>query len=251
VDKSRGDRFAKLALVICLLTALGSAAYATLSYQALPDRIPTLANLSGFGDELADKSFVAVLLVPSFNLVFSVFFALMALLVARAKLSLRGGTGGRSAQAQDSFRLAYSHILSGMALFLCLLFTVTSLEMIRIARGEAESFGLSLLWISVAMIVYALFSLIRIMKRIGQGGARLEDGSVEAPLSGGLADDAHWLLGVMYVDRTDPSLMVESRWGIGYTFNFGNPIAVVLNVIYLTASLGLVALTLMELGLFS
>jgi len=175
----------------------------------------------------------------------------MALLVARAKLSLRGGTGGRSAQAQDSFRLAYSHILSGMALFLCLLFTVTSLEMIRIARGEAESFGLSLLWISVAMIVYALFSLIRIMKRIGQGGARLEDGSVEAPLSGGLADDAHWLLGVMYVDRTDPSLMVESRWGIGYTFNFGNPIAVVLNVIYLTASLGLVALTLMELGLFS
>ena len=202
----------------------------------------------GLGDETADKSIIAVLLVPSFNLVLSPFFALMALLVARAKRSLRGGSGGRSAEAQVAFRTAYSHLFSGMALFVCVLFTVTSLAMINVARGESGSLGILLLGICVAMIFYAGFSLFRLMKRFGQGGARLETGSVEAPLTGALADNARWILGVMYVDKADPSLMVESRFGLGYTFNFGNPIAIALNAIYLTTMLGLVVLTLVEFG---
>jgi len=251
VDESPGDRFALLTLIVCLLTALASAAYAILSYETLPDRIPTLANLMGLGDESADKSITAFLLVPSFNLVLSPFFALMALLVARAKRSLRGGSGGRSAEAQVAFRTAYSHLFSGIALFVCLLFTVTSLAMINVARGgESGSLGILLLCICVAMIFYAGFSLFRLMKRFGQGGARLETGSVEAPLTGALADNARWILGVMYVDKADPSLMVESRFGLGYTFNFGNPIAIALNAIYLTTIFGLVVLTLMELGVF-
>jgi len=252
VDESRGDGFARFALAVCLLTALASAAHATMSYETMPDRIPTLANLFDFGDELAEKSVVPVLLVPSFNLVFSPFYALLALLVVRAKRSLRGGTGGRSAQAQDAFRIAYSHAISGLALFLCLFMTILSLEMIKVAQGEAESLGIiPLMTVSVATIVYLGFTLFRLMKRFGQGGARLETGSVEAPLTGGLADNAHWILGAMYVDKTDPSLMVESRFGLGYTFNFGNPVAIAFNAIYLTMGLGLLVLTLMEFGVFS
>ncbi len=249
VDESPGDHFAAVALVVCLLVALGSAAHATLSFEALPDRIPTLANLVGLGDEVADKSIITVLLVPTFNLVLSPFFALMALLIARAKRSLRGGSGGRSAEAQVAFRRAYSHLWSGFALFVCLLLTVTSLAMISVARGETgRSSGIVLVCISVAMILYAGFSLFRLMKRFGQGGSRLEIGSAEAPLTGALADNARWILGVMYVDRTDSSLMVESRFGLGYTFNFGNPVAIALNAVYLSAILGLVVLTLLEFG---
>jgi uncharacterized membrane protein len=39
---------------------------------------------------------------------------------------------------------------------------------------------------------------------------------------------AAWHAGVFYVDRADPALFVPKRWGIGYTFNFGNPRAVAL-----------------------
>ena len=35
--------------------------------------------------------------------------------------------------------------------------------------------------------------------------------------------DAAWKLGMFYVNRQDPALLVEKRFGIGYTFNFGNP----------------------------
>jgi len=32
-----------------------------------------------------------------------------------------------------------------------------------------------------------------------------------------------WKAGIFYVNREDPSLFVEKRFGIGYTLNFGNP----------------------------
>lgn len=249
VDEARGDGFAKLALAACLVTALASAVHATRSYEAMPDLIPTLANLLGFGDELVQKSLAAVVLLPSINLVMGSFFALMGLLIVGAKRSLRGGSGGRSAEAQEAFRIAFSRVYSGIGLCICVILTVMSVEMIKVALRQSEALNPVLIGgICVATVIYMFVSLFRIM-RLGQGGARLEDPSVESPLGGGLADNAHWILGVMYVDKTDPSLMVENRFGIGYTMNLGNRLAVGILVCYLTAILGLIVLTLMELGL--
>ena len=41
------------------------------------------------------------------------------------------------------------------------------------------------------------------------------------------------MLGVFYVNRNDPSLFVEKRFGLGYTVNFGNPKAVGLLVVFI------------------
>ncbi len=47
-------------------------------------------------------------------------------------------------------------------------------------------------------------------------------------------DDRFWVLGMLYVNRDDPALLVNKRFGIGRTLNFGNPIAWVI-------ALGLIA----------
>ena len=39
-----------------------------------------------------------------------------------------------------------------------------------------------------------------------------------------------WHAGFIYLDRDDPALFVPKRGGFGYTFNFGNPFAVLLTV---------------------
>ena len=44
-------------------------------------------------------------------------------------------------------------------------------------------------------------------------------------------DDHFWKLGVIYVNRDDPALMVNKRFGIGRTLNFGNPVAWVIALI--------------------
>jgi uncharacterized membrane protein len=57
----------------------------------------------------------------------------------------------------------------------------------------------------------------------GQGGARLETSPETAT---DRLDDRYWYLGAIYVNRNDPSMFVERRFGLGWTLNFGNPRAI-------------------------
>jgi uncharacterized membrane protein len=63
-------------------------------------------------------------------------------------------------------------------------------------------------------------------------------------LTNGLADNTNRYWGVFYVNRNDPSIMVEKRFGIGYTMNYGNPTAVLIVVTFLALTRGLTALGL-------
>jgi len=214
----------------------------------MPDRIPSLTNLWGPRGELTEESLASVALIPSYNLVLAPFFAVMALLIAQSKRWIRGGSGGRSIHAQETFRVTVSHLFAGTGLCLCLFSGVVSLQMIQVWQGRADSLGGGIIGgAAVAVILYMGVGLIRIM-RLGQGGASLETGSTEAPLTGGLADNARWILGICYVDRTDPSILVEARWGIGYTMNLGNRVAQVLLSVVLVALFGLTPMTLVAAG---
>jgi uncharacterized membrane protein len=76
----------------------------------------------------------------------------------------------------------------------------------------------------LAVVVF----LTLMMVRLGQGGSRrapLPTG--EAPV-GDRTPDSAWVLGMLYVNHDDPALFVEKRFGIGYTLNFGHPLAWVL-----------------------
>jgi uncharacterized membrane protein len=61
----------------------------------------------------------------------------------------------------------------------------------------------------------------------GQGGTRLAGAAGSA--AGGTAPvgdrtpDKYWKLGLFYVNRDDPAVFIEKRFGVGYTLNFGHP----------------------------
>ena len=239
VGEPKGAALAKIALGICILAGLATVVYSMVSYEAMPERVPTHFGLSGEADAWTDKSVVSVMLAPTMNLVLSLFLALIALLTTRAKRSVRGGTGGRSVEAQNAFRGAMANLLSGTALFTCALMTDLSVQSIRVGLGEIPSLGTEIWWITGGMIVFLLGGLIWLMAKHGQGGALMEQGSAEAPLTNGIADNSHWVWGVFYVNKNDPSIMVEKRFGVGYTINFGNRWAVLLMVTFLVLILGL------------
>ena len=44
---------------------------------------------------------------------------------------------------------------------------------------------------------------------------------LQAPAADGTPDRC-WKLGLVYFNRSDPSLFVAKRFGLGYTINFGN-----------------------------
>jgi len=90
-----------------------------------------------------------------------------------------------------------------------------------LAPSAGSWMGPSILGLSICLIVVLLVAVVR----SGQGGSRLpvtEDGTVEPGPTGDGTDDRYWKGGLVYFNPADPSLLVEKRFGIGYTLNFGN-----------------------------
>ena len=58
------------------------------------------------------------------------------------------------------------------------------------------------------------------LARLGQGGNR---GARDVPPVGDRMPDERWFMGVIYFNRADPAILIEKRFGLGYTFNFARP----------------------------
>jgi len=221
--------------VACGLLAL---AYAGVSYSSLPERIPTHFGLSGAPDGWSAKSLGSVLLLPFLGVIQGFVLGLLCLLVSQAKRAVRLNDGGASLRAQHAFRRAMTRFLCGITWLVSLTLLIASVFAIRTAQGRSAGLPMAVLGLAGLLLVVALGGIVVLAVRYGQGGARLE-GAATAPLTDGLADNRYWVLGMFYVNRNDPSIMVENRFGLGYTLNFGNWKAVV----------GLVGLLVFVLGL--
>jgi len=247
--RPKGVLFATTALGACLLVCFVTFAYAIASYEAMPDRVPALSGIQGEARGLSDKSLASVLFIPASSLLFSLVFGISGVLSSQAKLSVRGGSGGRSAEGQNAFRAAMARLSGLAAILFCALLTLLSVQLIRFQLSEIPSIGTGVVCAALILIVFMLGSQIWILRRYGQGGARIEDGSADSPLAGGIADNAHWVWGLFYVDRHDPSIAVESRFGFGYTLNYGNRTALLITGTFVVLSLSVVTLGLIAFAL--
>jgi YD repeat-containing protein len=234
--------FAKLALAICISAGLGTVAYAVVAYFEMPSMVPTMTD----SNVMHEKSIITFIITPLFNLVLSPFLALIAVFTAGAKRSMRGGSGGHSKEAQDAFRVASTNLVSAVALLGCAFLTLLSVQIVRIGLSEIDSIGaiVSVGVVAGVFVVASAIGVIWLIKRYGQGGALRETGSVKERLTGSLADNSHWLMGLFYYNADDPSMMIEKRFGVGYSFNYGNRKArlIVLTVLTLLVGLSVLAL---------
>ena len=60
------------------------------------------------------------------------------------------------------------------------------------------------------------------MFRVGQGGHRVVAPAARREVHGDATPDRAWIFGMYYVNPRDPAMWVETRFGLGYTPNFGN-----------------------------
>jgi hypothetical protein len=229
VCEPQGVGLSRFTFGFCVILSLATFIYAWVKQEAVTDR-----------------SYLYVMWGPCTNLLLSPFLALYSLLITTAKRSFRGGSGGGSLEAQQAFRAAMTGIYTWSALLFCAFMSFLSVQLVRFSLGEIGNPGIGILLGAAPVLLFFVVSLIRIFRRFGQGGALLEDGSAEAPLTNGLADNTHWIAGIFYVDRDDPSIMVENRFGVGYTFNYGNRAAILIMVAFFALLLALVALVVLK-----
>ncbi len=217
-----------LTLAAGLACGTFAVAYAWAHYAELPGTIPTHFGPSGHPDAFRPKSFAGVMLLPFMVLLLGTFLGGMTWLTAHAKRALRRSAERTSLEAQLRFRTAMTRYLSGVSLLAIAMLTLVTVASIRVGLGRSDKLPLAMIVLVVLLSGYAVGGGVYLALRYGQGGARIEKARVDTPLTDGLADNRRWVLGMFYVNRDDPSFLVERRFGIGYTLNFGNPKAVAL-----------------------
>jgi len=85
----------------------------------------------------------------------------------------------------------------------------------------------------IGSLLFILF-VVGWLPYLGQGGENLSRRGSElsrAPEelpAGDRTPDQCWKAGVIYINRDDPAVLVEKRFGVGYTLNLGHPVSWVL-----------------------
>jgi uncharacterized membrane protein len=219
-----------LAMGLGLAGGIYAIAYARSHYAQLPVMVPTHFGLLGQPDAWKPRSFSSVMLLPIMTLVMGLGLGGIAYLTGKAKRAIRYRDQGVSFAAQQRFRRMMANFLAMVSILVTGMMATLSRSSISVALKESRALSPAMMILVLALLVFALGGSITIAVKYGQGGSRLERSAADAPLTDGLADNRLWVLGMFYVNREDPSLFVERRFGLGYTINLGNPKAVALLV---------------------
>ena len=194
-----------------LVFVAAAAVYAWQRWESLPDRIVVHWGLSG-ADRWVERtpSSVAVFLGALGG------FCLTSALLAYgiSNWSRRIHVSGERAKNESAFRKLSLILLLGMPYLV-----VIPAILFSFAPNLATAQFWPVIGVSIGLVaIVALFVM-------GQGGSRLETSTETDVPVGDHTPDSAWKLGLFYYNPDDPALVVEKRFGIGYTFNMARPAA--------------------------
>lgn len=205
-----------------MFITVGLIAYTASQYHSLPDMIPTHWGPSGQPDAFSPKtpfSAVALLLILLITqgMMIGVNHA-----IKRSGIKLNTRKKKSSQIQQLAFRKYTSWFLLLTSVLVTVLISFFQLTTIHEGfQSPSLMLALPLGFLFVILIATGIYAF-----KVGQGGSRIPVAVAEEESIGSTDydDDEHWKFGVFYVNKEDPSIFIEKRFGVGWGLNYGNPI---------------------------
>jgi uncharacterized membrane protein len=198
------------------------AVYLRAHWQSIPPRFPVHWGLNGEPNGWSTRSFTGVYGPVLIGFTVCLFVALFSYGVVHWTRHIR--STGPEAAAETRFRQVQLGLLLAVSYFMSWIFGGVPFMALRQHPGQAPS---------IAPFLLGTFAFVAVLYAIlihsGQGGANLMKASSESDIlgagsvTGDRTTDQCWKAGMFYVNHDDPALLVEKRFGIGYTLNFGRP----------------------------
>ena len=210
----------KLWFLVYILIIAATAAAGLVLYPDLPANIPVHQGAQG-DISYAPKSMMTVLMMPAIQLFIAAIFAFVYYTLKRARPELSADAVEVTSEQNRKHRYAWSAFSVFGGMLLMLLFGVIQLEMLGVVQGVSYIATI----VSMVLFIGAVLALSIIF---GQSGSRVKVGGADGTQTVvNRKDDKYWKMGAFYFNKNDPSMFVEKRFGIGYTLNFANPLAVI------------------------
>ncbi|QBP39654.1 DUF1648 domain-containing protein [Paenisporosarcina antarctica] len=206
--------------VLPMLITLGLGILGLSQYDTLPNQIPTHWGPSGEADAFAEKTWISISALPFMTLILQgmMLFFNGAMKQSGAKIQVRHKK--RSREQQLAFRKYSSWLLFVIAIAITLLMGYLQLTIIY---PETMSSSVTL-GFTLGFLVIILGSVLYYTVKVGQSGTRIAvlEQDVNSQDVIDTDDDQYWKFGLIYVNKNDPSILVEKRFGIGWTVNMGH-----------------------------
>ena len=185
-------------------------------YPSMPDPVPMHFNATGAVDDYMAKGWQVVAMPLAVQAFMALCLTASHWQILRSRRPASPEHPVASAIAYGAFARAQSAALLVTGLVITMSIAIMPLAFAGVVSSDQSLVAL------VVIIIGAILPNLAVSLLYGQAGSRLLRRMTAAD---GLSfdDDDRWRLGVFYVNREDPSVVVPRRFGVGWAMNWGNP----------------------------
>lgn len=201
---------------------LGTVLLGVLMYDQIPDQVVQQTDMAGNVTNMAAKGPDLILFGPAMQAVLTLVFAFVYWSMLRTPPVLDPDNPQMSSRQNAVFRYRWSAWIVGFSILMLLIFLVAQLSFVQLVDISVVGLA-SMITVGLAVVSALIISLLT-----GQSGSRVRLGKKADGEVIRRDDDRYWKWGMYYVNKDDPALFVEKRFGVGFTINFGRPAAILL-----------------------
>lgn len=209
--------------ILPILVPISLAIYGLSQFDSLPNQIPTHWGPNGEADRFAEKTWFSVSSLPLMTIGLQVMLLFFNEAMKQSGARIQVQRKKQSRAQQLAFRKYSSWLLFVVTISLTVLMGYLQLT---ILATEIMSSGVTL-GFTIGFLIVILGSVFYYTVKVGQSGTRIpveaQDINQEGQMD--IDDDRYWKLGLIYVNKDDPSILVEKRFGIGWTVNMGHRVS--------------------------
>ena len=196
-------------------------------YDSLPDTLPLHYDASGNIDRWGNKSYRLMFMMPAMEILLTGVMFFIYKIIGWSKQQLSVEAPEDSKTRNRIFRRRWSAFM--IILSVLLIIPTFSIHLFTLQILKIH-FGILLFGIIILEPMLILLVAGWIAYTTGQSGSRikLKEKPEQDKNKIDRDDDKYWKAGIIYYNPDDPAIFVEKRFGVGWTFNFGNKIALFL-----------------------
>ncbi|MFJ7738328.1 DUF1648 domain-containing protein [Lysinibacillus sp. NPDC097287] len=191
--------------------------FTLLNYERMPENIAVHWGPSGAADDWVEKTYFTSIALLAVMLMIQCMMWGIVDSIKRSAIKLSVNHKEESLESQLKTRKFASWSVLLLSYSLTGLLSVLQLSNIYPAMAE----GKKLLPLFIAFLVLVLGGTLVFMWKMREWRLDYTD-SVESKVTD-VDEDRYWIGGLIYINREDPSIFVEKRFGVGWTMNFANP----------------------------